>query len=548
MRKIYLGVAVFAIFAATTAVAVANIVGGVPSANTRSGSPADILATGYSRTVLATGTEALENPSGIITRYGYLSDSAGQASGLETKTEPDQNTYLTLTHNPGGPDRGYNYGHHFLFQGHEVFSSAVAGVGHSNSAYITRINLDVPVGDSHRITLQSTADASGNTGMASLDGSAYNPFTSSMIFTGEGNNPFGGVFSTSVKWAGGVKPGITQYLGSIGTGGFEGVQFDNRGNLYLAEDAGGINVTDGATATKLKQPNSFIFRFKPSTPGVLSSGKLQALRVKVDGTPITFHSTGTGPRDDALGEPILRLHSGQSLDADWVTVHDTAVNGTATFNANTLAKAAGATPLKRPENLRFVPGRAFHSFVFTETGDTDQRAGTYPGGAERGAWGSLIRIDMRKAGADTAKVKTIVVGDGTRASFDSLTFLTKNLLLVGEDRGETLHTQLNALDSAWSFNISKSIGTINADSQRLIALGRDAASSADVAKKENVPPIADQNDGDNEVTGLLVANGSSTASGAPGALDPESPGFRIFVTRQHGENSTYELFPGGPGS
>ena len=45
---------------------------------------------------------------------------------------------------------------------------------------------------------------------------------------------------------------------------------------------------------------------------------------------------------------------------------------------------------------------------------------------------------------------------------------------------------------------------------------------------------------------LLVANGSPTASGAPGARDPGSPGWggRIFVTYQHGANNTFELFPG----
>jgi len=301
-------------------------------------------------------------------------------------------------------------------------------------------------------------------------------------------------------------------------------------------------VTDGATATKVKQPNSFVFRFKPEHPGDLSSGVLQALRVKVDGTPITFHSTGTGPRDDALGEPIRRLNTGETLQADWVTVHNTATDGTAKFNANTLAKTVGATPLKRPENLRFVPGRAFKSLVVTLTGDTDQRAGTYPGAAERGAWGSLLRIDMKHSASDTATVRTIEVGDATHASQDSITFLSKDILLTGEDRGDTLHQQLNALDSSWAWDITKPIGSINADAQRLIAQGRDPESTDDVNKKEATPPIADQNDGDNELTGLLVANGTITASAAPGKVDPgTSPGFRIFVTYQHGANNTFEL-------
>ena len=35
-----------------------------------------------------------------------------------TKTEPDKNTYLVL-HGQNGPDHSYNYGTHFVFQGHE---------------------------------------------------------------------------------------------------------------------------------------------------------------------------------------------------------------------------------------------------------------------------------------------------------------------------------------------------------------------------------------------------------------------------------------------
>ena len=49
------------------------------------------------------------------------------------RTEPDENTYLILDHNPGGPTPGYDYGRHFLFQGHE---------NSGNLAYVTRINLD----------------------------------------------------------------------------------------------------------------------------------------------------------------------------------------------------------------------------------------------------------------------------------------------------------------------------------------------------------------------------------------------------------------------
>ncbi|MGH2906592.1 MAG: hypothetical protein ACRDKI_07460 [Solirubrobacterales bacterium] len=551
MRKMLLGIAAITVFLATAAVAIAQITGGVPSANPRSGTPSDILATGFTKSLLAQGSDALENPSGIITNYGYLNDAAGQTSGLQTKTEPDENTYLHTTSNPGGPTAGYNYGRHFLIQGHELFSSAVAGVGHSNSAYFTRVNLDVPVGNSHRITLLNAADASGNTGAASIDGSVYDPFTGKLVFTGEGNNTFGGVFSTNLNWSGTTMPSTDHYLGSFGTAGYEGITFDRLGNSYLVEDAGGINVTDGATATKVKQPNSFLFRFKPTTPGGLTSGKLQVLQVANSaGTPITFHTTGTGPRDDALGADILKLHSGAWLKVKWVTVHDTAVDGTATFNANSLAKTKGGTPFKRPENGKWMPRRGFRDFVFTETGDTSQEAQTYPGAAARGAYGALMHLQFGRPGADTGRISAAAVGDAVHNSFDNLSFFDRNTVFVGEDRGDLLHQQLNALDSLWSFDLTKSYSAINADAQRVIAQGRDADSFADVSKKEGVPPIADQNDGDNEVTGILVDPGWASVHLMTGVRDPafkhdygQKSGTRIFVTYQHGSNTTYELKP-----
>ena len=125
----------------------------------------------------------------------------------------------------------------------------------------------------------------------------------------------------------------------------------------------------------------------------------------VDDDPITFHDGAkdpAGPRNDALGDQIKALHSGDSLDARWITLHNTATDGTAAFDANALAKAKGATPLKRPENGSFVPGTGFKSFVFVETGDTNKDAGNYAGAAERGAWGAILRVDMPFAGSNNA--------------------------------------------------------------------------------------------------------------------------------------------------
>src|SRR5207244_3986765 len=105
----------------------------------------------------------------------------------------------------------------------------------------------------------------------------------------------------------------------------------------------------------------------------------------------------------------------------WITIHDTSVDGTAPFSANTAAKKAGATPFKRPENAVFQPSSNFKVFFFCPTGDTDARAGNIPALAARGAWGSIFRVDFRFAGASgVGRISIAVLGDAAHAAFDNL--------------------------------------------------------------------------------------------------------------------------------
>lgn len=542
MRRILAGAAAGAAVLALAAVAVAQIISGVPNANPRSGSPANVVANGFALQRVVNGNDTLENPAGIFARYGYLDDWTIQADKQPTKTEPDQNTYLVTRHSPGGPTAGYDYGHRFLIQGHEVFTPSGATY---NRAYFTRVNLDVK-DPQHRVTLLNPlpADAT-DSGVRSIDGSTFDPFTGQLLFTAEAGN-LGGVFGQALNWTSTTAPPVTSYDGSMGKAGYEGIHNDKLGNLILIEDVGGGNVTPSG----VKQPNSFVYRFVPVHAGDLTKGKLQVLQISVNGAPVVFHNTATdgaaAALDDAMGANILAIHSGQSQQAKWVTIHDTAVDGTASFDANAAAKAGKGTPLKRPENAKFVPGTDFKSFVVAETGDTSKTAGDEPGAAARAAWGALLRVDMPKAGADTATVKAVVVGDQAHASFDNVAFLDKQTVLLTEDRGETLHQQANALDSLWSFDITKPVNQINADAKRLIAQGRDPEATGDIAIKEPAPPTAlTHNDGDNELTGIHVSDGSTSPSGIFGSELPNNAGgggpWRIFVTGQHGANITYEI-------
>jgi hypothetical protein len=400
-----------------------------------------IISSGFALDLQQQGLDLLENPAGTLARFGYLSDGV-------TRTEPDENTYLILDHNPGGPIPDYDYGRHFLFQGHE---------NSDDLAHITRINLDVSNPD-HRITLLTLPGDDGLTHFNSIDGSCWDPFSETLLFTQEHGNT-GGVIEMSADFdpSTGGGAGLRTLYGSLGQGGYEGIHPDSKGNLLIVEDVG------GALFGFAKNPNSFVYRFVPDDPTDLTQGKLQALQVSIDGQPVIFH-----PEGDTLSENQLKLHTlGTTYPVTWVTVHDTAVDGSDPFDANALAKAAGATPFKRPENAQFQPGTNFGTFFFDVTGDTDANAGNDPELAARGAWGGIFRVDIAPK-QQTGTPGIVVLGDADHSSFDNITFTGRTVLLAAEDRGDTLHDQLNKLDSIWAYDVR-----FPSAPARFVALGQD---------------------------------------------------------------------------
>src|SRR5262245_4879397 len=472
--------------------------------------------------LVAQGSDPLENPSGVITTLGNLNDTN------KTRTEPDENTYLVFDHNPGGPTPGFDYGRHFLYQGHE---------NSGNLAYVTRINLDI-LDPAHRITLLTPVDdTTGLTGFSSIDGSVWNPFTATLLFTMEaGTN--GGVIEITPDWP----PQVRKLTGVIGKAGYEGIVVDDKGNLLIIEDVGGttVNVVQGDTTTPktARQPNSFVYRFEPYDNTDFSlGGRLFALQVWIGGTPIVFNSAD--PVGDTFSDAQLKLHTlGTSYPVTWVLLHDTNADGFDDFDANALAKTNKATPFKRPENAKFLPGSNFATFFFCPTGDTDADAGKQPELAARGAWGSIFRVHFPWWNP-IGSIQISVLGDVDHASFDNMSFANGETLLVTEDRGDSLHDQLDKLDSVWAFDV---VGR-ESKPKRLLALGRDAKAT----------------DEDNEPTGLIVSKGSASVAGLLGRRDPTKPDLskfpffggpgahldsapaRTFVTEQHGLNQVFEI-------
>jgi hypothetical protein len=512
-------------FALYGAGAVAQHLTAVPTANSKAvGMVAPtILSPQLVQVVRAAGAYKVENPTAdVITHYGYANANAKPMipafnSSVEAqKTEPDKNTYLVLD-SQSGPDANYDYGRHFLFQGHEL--------GASGKGAITRINLDAD--GAHRVTVLATTEQDGATPLATIDGSTWYPFSGRLLFSQEGDGTTsGGIWQATP----GYPSTVDNLTGIMGRGGYEGIQADSAGNIWIVEDIGGLTIE-----TKAKVPNSFVYRFVPKNrDDLLAGGKLQALQVASKanpGQPIAFQTAS------ALTQDLRDLHTyGNVFDTKWVTIHDTAVDGTTPFNANQLAKNAKATPFKRPENGQFRPGSGFREFFFDETGDTDATSAANP---THGGWGSVMKLTQASPSADTGKLTMFFKGDQARSGFDNVAFWDENRIVFVEDAGDTLHTQRNALDSAWMFDVRKDYSNAANQPVRIMAQGRDPSATIDSAL------VGSGNEGDNEITGFHVSDGDAGVSGLLGAKRPRpfKDGWRVFYTQQHGDNATYEILP-----
>lgn len=196
--------------------AIAGPITPVPAANPKvSGiSSPNVLSPELQEVVLAQGSTRMENPSTVTSLfYGYSNDgpmlpAPGDLPSAThkveaTKTEPDKNTYLMLE-GLHGVDPRYNYGAHFLFQGHEN--------GLNAQGILTRINLDADA--AHRVTLLGEKDKNGAP-LLPIDGSAWYPFSQRLLFSAERGNQ-GGIYQATPDY-----PSVVEDLfGVMGRGGY----------------------------------------------------------------------------------------------------------------------------------------------------------------------------------------------------------------------------------------------------------------------------------------------------------------------------------------
>jgi hypothetical protein len=485
----------------------------------------NILSPELNETIAAQGSWKLENP-GEQSYYGYGNDGPPVPAPGDlpsavhkveaTKTEPDKNTYLVLE-NQKGFDPSYDYGTHFLFQGHEN--------GPGGHGKITRINLDAD--GAHRVTLMAEKDINDQP-LPTLDGSTWYPFSGHLLFTSEsGSNA--SIMQATLD----VPSKVEDISGILGRAGYEGVQADLWGRLILVEDVGGKT---GTAFPHAKQPNSFVYRFLSNNPSNLKAGgKLQVLQVKSKAHAGAIVFGGANVDGDIKSQDQKDLHTyGNIFQTAWVTIHDTAVQGSSPYDANAAARAAGGTPFKRPENGQFRPGTNFSEFVFDATGDTNALT---EAGSEFGGFGAIFRLQLA---GDAGLLSMVYRSDVAHSGLDNCGFWDQNRVVFVEDAGDTLHAQRNALDSAYLFDLNADYGNPSNKPIRILAEGRDAPATLD-SQFSGLPGF--QNDGDNEITGWHESDGDPTVNGLLGAKIPTPfrAGWRLFFTQQHGDNNTWEI-------
>ena len=124
----------------------------------------------------------------------------------------------------------------------------------------------------HRVTVLATKDDQGND-IADIDGSTWDPWAQRLLFTTENAN------APTYSATPGFPSQVHDVSGALGRGGYEGIQNDSDGNIWIVEDIG------GATSHRRDRVRPRRSRTASSTatcrrsPGDLANGKLQVLQV-----------------------------------------------------------------------------------------------------------------------------------------------------------------------------------------------------------------------------------------------------------------------------
>ena len=275
-------------------------------------------------------------------------------------------------------------------------------------------------------------------------------------------------------------------------------------------------------------------------PAISHNGKLQALQVlNAAGDPITFDEPG-GRQQSRPGRPAhLRPDLRHAAGSRSTTPGSTARRRS---TPTTLAKAAHATPFKRPENGLFRPGSRFGEFYFDETGDTDA---TSPENGDRGRLDVDLQAHAANPSSDHGQLTLFYKGDQAHAGFDNVAFLSEDNDHVRRGRGR--HAALAAQRARFGLRV------------RRHAELREPGEPAGALARRGSRPVGDARLGQRRVRQergrqrdhrhrtCPTATRASAASSARRCRRARRPAsWRWFYTQQHGDNPTYEVVPAKP--
>jgi hypothetical protein len=151
-----------------------------------------------------------------------------------------------------------------------------------------------------------------------------------------------------------------------------------------------------------------------------------------------------------------------------------------------------------------------------------------------------MKLAQASPSSASGRLTLFFKGDLDHTGFDNVAFWDENRMVFVEDRGDGLHAQHNALDSAWLLDARLDYSNPANQPVRILAQGRDPSATID-AGLLGTPGF--QNEGDNEITGIHVSDGDAGVHGLLGEKRPRpfKEGWRVFYTQQHGDNVTYEI-------
>ena len=212
--------------------------------------------------------------------------------------------------------------------------------------YVTRINLD-ETDPLKRVTLISDTDAGGNA-YPTIDGITWDPFTRQLLLTAESSAPKGGVFAVGLDANGDPSTAAGR------RGSTRSAPAATRASRTTPTATSGSSRTSAAPAVERRQGAQQLRLPLPADRqdrphrGRHAPGAADRAHATAPGHDVQLQSEPVGPvhRRPAHLRHVVRDAVG----------HDPHRHDGRPFDATAAAKAANATPFKRPENGVFRPG------------------------------------------------------------------------------------------------------------------------------------------------------------------------------------------------